>query len=228
MSYATGMKKSHCNTCGGERNQRILHRESTNWRDDAQGGFSLSGSDDYFFLRCAGCEDYQFRHETFFSEDDPQGGPRVRLYPSAVSRREPTWSRDMIWALGPSTQEAIGELLTEIYTALQNDSRRSAAMAIRALTETIMVDKVGDQGAFGDNVKAFLAAGYVPPKSEKLFRETLIEGGHAAMHRSWKPTVTELETMMDLTEWLVASIYVHPRQAAAVQARIPPKSTKRK
>ncbi|HEV2900666.1 MAG TPA: hypothetical protein VGX71_23060, partial [Pseudaminobacter sp.] len=66
-----------------------------------------------------------------------------------------------------------------------------------------------------------LAAGYVPPKSHQLFRQTLIEGGHAAMHRGWKPSTHELETMMDLAEWLVASIYVHPQQAASVQANIP-------
>ncbi|MER8553592.1 DUF4145 domain-containing protein [Mesorhizobium sp. M1217] len=126
---------------------------------------------------------------------------------------------DLAFRAGVSS--VVEELLTEIYSALQNDARRSAAMAIRSLIETIMIDKIQDQGTLGKNVDAFIAAGFIPSASDAFFRGTLIEAGNAAMHRAWKPTVAQLNAMMDLTEWLVSSIYIHPEQAAAVQGKLP-------
>lgn len=41
------------------------------------------------------------------------------------------------------------------------------------------------------------------------------------MHRSYEPTKEHLEVLMDLTEWLIASIYVHPSAAANVKEKIP-------
>jgi hypothetical protein len=214
--------RSHCNSCGGERNHVVLHREYSTWYEDVnEGRNTISGSDTYFLLKCGGCDAVHLRHESAFSEFFD--GPKVRLYPPAVSRRQPTWSRDMAWPLGNDAETTIGELLEEIYAALQSDSRRSAAMAIRALLEVVMIDKVGDQGAIGKNISAFFAAGYVPVASQDLFRDTLMEAGNAAMHRSWKPSAQHLEVLMDLTEWLVASLYVHPQQAASLKTKIPPR-----
>ncbi|WP_292035766.1 DUF4145 domain-containing protein [Mesorhizobium sp.] len=212
--------KSHCNKCGGERNHIVLHRENSSWSEVVNGGRNtIAGSDTYYMLKCAGCDEIQLRHQSWFSENGPNEEPRVRLYPPAISRRRPTWLLDLAFVmLAPI---AVEELLSEIYSSLQNDSRRSAAMAIRSVIETIMIDKINDQGTLGKNVDAFIAAGFVPPASEKFFREILIEAGNAAMHRAWKPTEAQLNTMMDLTEWLVSSIYIHPEQAATVQGQLP-------
>ncbi|MER8638694.1 DUF4145 domain-containing protein [Mesorhizobium sp. M1365] len=217
---SSSIVKSHCNKCGGERNHLVLHREHSSWVEDVDGGRnSISGSDTYYMLKCAGCDEVQLRHESWFSENYPDDEPTVRLYPPALSRRRPQWMLDLAFKSGVST--VVEELLTEIYVALQNDARRSAAMAIRSLIETIMIDKVQDQGTLGKNVDAFIAAGFIPSASEAFFRGTLIEAGNAAMHRAWKPTVSQLNAMMDLTEWLVSSIYIHPEQAAAVQGKLP-------
>src|SRR5690606_7633566 len=109
----------------------------------------------------------------------------------------------------------------------QNDSRRLAVMGIRAALEVVMIDKVDDQGTIGKNVAAFLKAGYVPPVSHDLFRSTLIEAGHAAMHRSYQPTQEHLEVLLDLTESLIATIYVHPNSAAKVQAKLPKRPSRK-
>ena len=90
--------------------------------------------------------------------------------------------------------------------------------------EVVMIDKIEDQGTIGKNVTAFLEAGFVPKLSQEVFRSTLIEAGHAAMHRSYEPTKEHLEVLLDLTEWLIASIYVHPASAARVTATIPKRS----
>lgn len=212
--------KSHCNKCGGERNHIVLHREDSNWSEYVNGGRNtISGSDSYYMLKCAGCDEIQLRHESWFSENYPDEDPTVRLYPPALSRRRPAWMLDLEYKA--DVPLAVEEVLTEIYSALQSDARRSAAMAIRSLIETIMIDKVQDQGWLGKNVDAFVCAGFIPPASEKFFRDMLIEAGNAAMHRAWKPTEAQLNAMMDLTEWLVSSIYIHPDQAAMVHGNLP-------
>ncbi|TIU29538.1 MAG: DUF4145 domain-containing protein, partial [Mesorhizobium sp.] len=159
--------KSHCNKCGGERHHVVLHREDTSWEEVVDRGYTVSGSDTYYMLKCAGCDEIQLRHESWFSENGPDEEPRVRLYPPALSRRSPAWMMDLTFVM--DVPIAVEELLSEIYSALQSDARRSAAMAIRSLIETIMINKINDQGSLGKNVDAFIAAGFVPPASETFF-----------------------------------------------------------
>jgi len=202
----------------------------TSWEEDVNNGQNtIGGSDTYFLLECGGCEDVQMRHESWFSENYPGDDPTVKCWPPpAISRRRPDWLNDIRWAFGSEAEVIIGELLNEIYTGLQTDSRRSAAIGIRALLERMMVDQVGDAGRIELNVAAFLEGGFISAQYHKLFRDILIEGGHAAMHRGWKPSKDELGTMLDLSESLIAAIYVHPQRAAAVQAKIPPRPRKTK
>ncbi|MGX9431419.1 MULTISPECIES: DUF4145 domain-containing protein [Bradyrhizobium] len=98
-------------------------------------------------------------------------------------------------------------------------------MGIRALIEHIMIDQAGDNGAIGTNVDRFIKAGYVAPKSEALFREALLESGHAAMHRGYFPRPSDIAASLDITESLIETIYVHPYQAKG--QKIPPRKDKR-
>jgi hypothetical protein len=126
--------------------------------------------------------------------------------------------------MGDTVEHGIMQVLGEVYVALQNGSRRLAAMGIRAALELVMIDKIGgDKGSIGSNVSAFIAAGFVPPHFESLFRDTMMEAGNAAMHRNYQPSKEHLDVLMDLTEWLVVSIYEHPVRAAKVTAAIPPR-----
>lgn len=125
------------------------------------------------------------------------------------------------WIVGPQIKTEINALMGEVYTAFHNDSRRLAAMGIRAILEAVMIDRVGDKGTIGENVKAFLATGLVSDQWKEVFRDTLIEAGHAAMHRKYDPTKEQLEALLDLTEWLIVSIYEHPNTASNLKAKIP-------
>ena len=224
MAEAGETIRSNCNKCGGPKNHTVLHRENTSWDEDLGHGNSIWGTDTYLLVKCGGCDDVHLRHESSFSEDHNDGEPTVIHYPPALSRQMPEWIGGLGWVVGSSTRSTIASFLREIYAALQNDSRRLAAMGIRAVLELVMIDKVTDHGAIGKNVTEFLAAGYVPVVSHDLFKDTMIEAGHAAMHRSYQPTKEHLEVLMDLTEWLIVSIYVHPARAAKVKANIPQRS----
>jgi Domain of unknown function (DUF4145) len=199
--------KANCNSCGPSRNHEVIKKVETRWDDDDSG---YVGGDTYQLIRCRGCEKIHVRHDSWNNHDtDEQGRPNIEVvyYPPAVSRREPSWISD-----GPflfDWDNPIIALLREIYSALHNDSRRLAAMGIRALLEHIMIEKVGDSGSIGENVKRFLAAGHVAKASEDTFKNHLLEFGHAAIHRNYRPSQRAL---LDITEALIAALYVHPFQ----------------
>jgi hypothetical protein len=202
--------KAHCNNCLGLTNHVVLHKHLTSWSDDV-----ISGGDEYCLIRCAGCDLVHLKHDNWFSEDyDHETGPNITTvyYPPAVSRRRPSWLHD---PLGPFIfgNTEIEKLLEEIYSALQSDSRRLAVMGIRALLELVMIQQVGDNGQIGKNVDKFLEQGYVSKINQEVFRFQLIEAGHAAMHRQYVPERMDIEVLMQITESLIETIYVHPVKA---------------
>ena len=119
----------------------------------------------------------------------------------------------------------VEQLLKEIYSAVQNGSPRLAVMGIRSLLETVMIEKVGDSGLIGTNVKNFIAQGYIAPKHEDIFR-LQVEAGHAGMHRNYVPTKEELEVLLNITESLIETVYVNPYQAEKLK-KIPSRKSTR-
>ena len=218
--------KSYCKQCGPYRNQTIL-KHVTKRYDSEEDGFD--GGEDFFLLECAGCNGISLRHDSWndFATDE-EGRPEIDsvYYPPAISRKEPWWVSGFQSPFYYDQESPIIRLLKEIYSALHNNSIALATMGVRALIEHIMIDRVGDRDSIGDNVKAFLAEGYVAAKSESLFREILLEFGHAAMHRGHFPKSAELATLLDITESLIETIYIHPHRAKGLSA--PPRRSWKK
>lgn len=176
----------------------------------------MRGNDTYYLLECRGCEQITLKHESWVSYSvDENGEPVVKTvyYPPAISRKDPEWLTSVDSPFFWEFDKPIRRLLKEIYSALHNDSQALAAMGIRALIERIMVEKIGDSGAIGANVDKFIDEGYVAPKSEELFRNFLIESGHAAMHRAYFPKANDIAAMLDIAESLIETIYIHPHRA---------------
>ncbi len=228
MANPADMKetKAHCNACGGERSHKILCSEESSWREPDN---SMSGDDRYEMLKCSGCGSIKLRHREWCSEDCDEKGritPRTRYYPPAIFRPHPRWFFDLM--LEVSLDEGnIHDLLAEIYVALRNDQRALAAMGIRALLEKVMVEKVGDHSTFSANLKAFETEGYVSRiQRERL--ETILEAGHAAMHRLYKPSKEDLITLVDIAESIVESIYIHHSKVEQLKKGIPPRVPKSK
>lgn len=211
--------KAHCNGCGGVRNHTVLHSvDDSDVQDDWWAFYT------YRLIRCAGCDNVHLRHDHEFSGDnDEHGNPITHTvyYPPAMSRRRPDWMFGfpmVVWAHSSD----IGQLLNEVYTALQNQSLRLATMGVRAALERVMIEQIGnDTGTISGNINRFFQMGFVAPQQQPLFRNALIEAGNAAMHRGYKPTEEHLSALLDMTEALIASIYVHPQRAAALSVAIP-------
>lgn len=210
--------KAHCNECSGETNHDVLHSIETSWRDDQYG---IWGNDTYATLRCCGCDSVKLRHISIFSEDD---GKSVSYHPPAIFRKKPKWLNDLSLGLDEE-EEFVSKRLGEIYVALQHNLPSLAAMGVRALLERIMIAKSGDFGTFARNIAEFERQGYVASKQRERL-ETILEAGHATIHRAFEPSKADVITLVDVTEHIVQMLYLHEGQVAALKKRVPAKTKK--
>lgn len=211
--------KAHCNTCGGNRNHEILHSEKTAWEDPEH---PICGGDTYEMLKCCGCDNIKLRHTSWCSDTDEQP---VNYFPASIFRRNPDWFNELWLELG-TNDEFVEPLLREIYVALQHNLPSLAAMGVRSLLEKIMVSKTGDQGSFINNIAVFEQHGYVSRiQRERL--EAILDAGHAAIHRTFKPSNKDVITLVDLTEHIVETVYLHEAKVIALKKRVPPRVLKK-
>ena len=205
--------KAHCNTCGGDRNHEVLHKASSSW--ESEDGY-VSGGNSYETIQCRGCDRIHLRHTSWFSEDDE---PNITYFPPPILRKPPEWF-DGLWIDIGAEYKFISDLLQEVYIATQNDLPRLAAMGVRALLEQIMISRVGDLGSFQAHLKAFESQGFVTANQRRQL-EAILEAGHAAAHRAYKPGSTSLLTLLDLTEHIIESVFLHEDRIAHLRQRVP-------
>jgi len=216
--------KEHCNKCLGWKNHEIMHTEQTDWSEeiDDDRGVCVSGGDLWDLMRCRGCDTVKLKHRSWFSEaTDERGNPTVdtEYFPPSITRQKPQWRRQFFPHNG--YLNSYNGLCDEIYGALAMGAHRLATMGIRALAERLMIDQVQDQGTFEANIRAFFAAGHVAPNQQGMFRDTLIEAGHAAMHRDFEPSADTVNTLLDIIEGIMHSIHYAPMLAEEVRRTIP-------
>jgi hypothetical protein len=204
-----------CNTCSGETTHDVLHSEKTRW--EAEQG-AVCGGETYETLRCCGCKTIRLRLRSWCSEDDEA---EVYYFPPAITRRRPDWFQDLWRELEPA-ESFLENLMEEIYTALQNNLPRLAAMGVRALLEQVMIAKAGDKGTFGANLTAFEKLGHVSSKQKERL-EAILDAGHAAIHRGYEPRPDELVTLLDIAEHIIESIWLHDKKVAELRKRVPPR-----
>lgn len=215
--------KAHCNKCLRTTNQKVLFAQARSESEEINEYVTVSGGDRYSLISCAGCDDVRMLHQHWFSEDmDHRGNAIIHsdYYPPSLTRQKPRWMREII-----PFHVIMGEvsgLCDEIYRAIGVGASRLAVMGIRALVEHIMIDKIGDQGTFKKNIAAFFAGGYVAPIQQAIFKDTLIESGHAAMHRGFDPSPEEVGALLDIVEGIVETIYYQPMRVGSLKNNIPP------
>lgn len=212
----------HCNRCGPKTNHIVLFEERTSWSHEE---YPIWGSDRYELLKCAGCDSIKLRHTTIFSEDDPEH-PEVKYFPPASFRAEPDWLSELAHAKDKEGR-AIQQLLKEVYSAVHNDLRGLAAMGVRALLEHVMVSAGGDQGTFVKNLQAFEVNGHVS-KTQRNRLETILEAGHASIHRGFTPSTADVKTLVDIAESIVVSVFIHGEKVDSLKKRIPKRPAKKK
>ncbi|AEF03276.1 DUF4145 domain-containing protein [Alteromonas naphthalenivorans] len=214
--------KAQCNKCLGETNHLLLHKEDQPWDEEIE-HYTIHGSETFNMVKCCGCDSVKLMHSSWFSEIcDEYGRPIIEIsyYPPAISRAEPKWLSEIGGLLPNNEMRFVRGLIKEIYSALHNDSRRLAAMGIRALIEHMMILEVTDNGSFKKNLEAFQKAGYLSDKQRTII-EPILEAGHAAIHRGYEPSSEDVITVIEITESLVETIYVHSKKAEKLKERVP-------
>jgi hypothetical protein len=205
-----------CSSCTRNTTHQILH--SVTQREE-------EAIDTYVMLECGGCHTISMGQQTTHL---PNGEVEHTYYPSPVSRKKPSWVLYLkIGFIGKKGDEELGDLLDEIYQAVDGGQHRLAALGIRALLERVMVMKVGDLESFDKNLEAFHQRGFISGVQRDSMK-TILEVGHAAMHRSYKPTARDLSTALEIVEGIFAPIFDQADAALGLAKRIPPRSSKAK
>lgn len=224
----TKMEKVHCNSCSHITHHELLYKDGSDWVEELSVDMTIEGGDVYELLRCKGCDSIVFRHTNWFSEDTDKHGRPVRnvtVYPPTTYRKEPRWLSEVMWMA--EAYCPVRNLIGEIYVALQNDAPRLATMGIRALLDMVMIDKTGDHGSFSSNLAEFEAAGFVSEHQRKII-ESVLEIGHATIHRGYVPHKNHVGLLMDITESIIESIYVNTYRAEAfAEIRLPARGEKK-
>ncbi|WP_260293668.1 DUF4145 domain-containing protein [Sedimenticola hydrogenitrophicus] len=211
--------KDLCNSCGPSVNYTVKNVLRRTDSEVFEGQFEVSWGDSYTVLQCNGCDAVKIKHNDWFSEDvEADGRPVVntRYYPPTIFRKQPTWFREL------DTEWHITKLMKEVYSALQNDCPSLAAMGVRAILEAIMIDKIGDQGSFTKNLKAFEIEGYIS-KIQLEILDKALELGHASIHRGFVPNNGQVVFSLDLTETIVHHLYLLKESASLAVKDIPPR-----
>ena len=203
--------RAPCSTCLGETEHNVLHSVDRSNDGRAHLQFAL--------LECAGCKAISLREMLHFDNELY----RVSYYPSPASRKVPDWVYDLsVGAIGGLSAASLGDLFLEIYQVVRGGQFRLAIMGVRALIEQVMIQKVGDKGSFGKNLDAFQQAGYVSVVQHDALTD-ILDAGHATIHRAYEPKAKDIEIALDITEGIMAAIYVHADAAKKVAERVPPR-----
>lgn len=210
--------KLHCNACLGPRWHTTLYLAKKEFVTDEQ-EYSLEEICTYRLAECNGCENISLHmvwRSNGYDED-------ISQWPPKISRSQPKWMADLFFSENINNPFK-REFLREIYVSLESNNFRLAVLGIRALLEQIMVESVEDQGSFVGNLDKFEADGYIS-KFQREALKPVIEAGHASMHRGFKASKNEVETIMDVVENLIESIYVSKQKSAKL--KIPPRQGKK-
>ncbi|WP_242560038.1 DUF4145 domain-containing protein [Pandoraea capi] len=157
-------------------------------------------------------------------EWDSSGMPEPALthYPARVIRKEPSWMFRW-WMSSADGDKPAMTICREVYRALQNDQPHLAAMGVRSVLELVMIDKIGgDLNRFDANLNALFEKGHVSMLMRDRLKKVL-DAGSATIHRGHTPSADDLETLVDVMEHIVESLYVHEYGVQKLTERIPPR-----
>ncbi len=199
---------AHCNHCGWLTNHYVLGEDRSGFEHEDQTWDAI-----YEMLKCCGCGTITMRNVVKGYGDEPL----VIYYPPAMARRAPEW---VIGTSEIKIPPPIRDLMREVYSAVQNGSLRLAAMGIRAVLENVMIEKVGDLGSFKAHVDAFQKSHYLSVRQASTL-QTILEAGHASTHRGWRPARKDIETLLDICEGIIETVYIHEQRAQELDKVVP-------
>jgi uncharacterized protein DUF4145 len=229
--------RGHCPNCDADRNAEVLAEDTI---EQEESGIWFKSS--YSILRCRGCDRRYVRHVEACSEDaewedDPATGEtyweikeRVTYWPASPSnsqrRRRPAWLGFFQMEFGfISAYPELKTLLDELYTALDNKLWILATIGIRTVFDCAsqLLGCNPDQ-SFAEKLKVLTARNKISGE-EKEILSTLTDAGSAAAHRGWKPTESDINSLMNALEHFLHRAFVLTHELRRVKENIPPRAS---
>jgi hypothetical protein len=194
--------RAPCSNCMTKTDHLILISKTVSDSEPYDEEYNVYWQDIYQLLECCGCHCIVLHKVSTFSA----------YYPPGATRRPPSW----ISRLPGKTRAMLGE----VYIALDNNCLQLAMMGIRALLDQYLVDAVGDVGGFDKKLDCIVSEGLLGSQ-QKAFLETVLDAGHAVMHRSM------VDEVMDVLESFLHS-YVAQESLEDLRSAIPDRKTSKK
>ncbi len=116
-----------------------------------------------------------------------------------VQRAKPVWYVNL--------PEDVQNLLDEVYLGVGMNMRALPSMGLRTIIDMVCNDLVGDIGGFGEKLDALEKRGYVNAREHGLLK-IAVDVGNASAHRGHNPNMEDLNTLLDIVEYLLQGIYV--------------------
>lgn len=173
--------------------------------------------DQYDTMQCNMCGTVSLRHRQKFKDWDE---PLIHFYPSERSRWWPEWT------LIGEVSDGVKLLLNEVYIANEEKLFRIAFMGLRAALEQVIIERVGDNGSFIENLTKLKEKGHI---SLLQFDQisAVLDAGHAVTHRAFQPEQHEIEKALDVVERVLATMFMHNDEVNALTQRVPPRPSRR-
>jgi hypothetical protein len=208
---------SPCNHCGHSTNHLVVavrHFEEWVGEEEGDGGVTLDLEYEYAMLECGGCQGISLRLDemldgTLFS---------TTFYPPRIARNKPAWSIDL--------PIQVQSLMTEIYAALANDSRKLAVMGSRTILDIVMTQKLGRGGTFQSRLEALEAKGFIGRANREVLR-TALDARSATARTPYAPPSDIVNEIMDIIENLLQAVYIVPRSLMKIKRTTPRRAVRK-
>jgi len=122
--------------------------------------------------------------------------------------------------LRDSLPERLENLLSEVYIAIDHNILTLASMGLRAVIDMVCVEQVGDKGGFKEKLNALCKLEIISTRQLGVLL-TVVDAGNASAHRGFTPDQNGINTVLDVVEHLLSSVYVHPKGAAELAKKTP-------
>lgn len=232
MESQDNIIRGHCPNCGSARKAYVRCKHVVDLHEDGDG---TAASDTGMILECCGCERVYFRRDYWFSEWDNIGqnpitleptmerGVETTYWPAPIARRRPTWLGEL-----EEADRDLGNLLGEMYSALDNGLSVVSAIAVRTVFDRAS-ELLGINPAltFKEKLNDLGAHGKISIDEEGTL-EVLVDAGSAAAHRGWRPKTQQLNTMVDVLESFLHRSFILGEGIARLKAAVPPKPKRSK
>lgn len=216
-------EKLDCSKCRNETSHKVLksvkHQHKTHVLENGDQPCYVSEGYVSDLMQCCGCETVVLR-QRFWHDDFERGESEnhyTHVYPPIVSRQLPNWYRQL-----PIPHQ---ELLIEVYSALHAKSYSLTLMGLRALLDTYLAKKVGDQGSFASTLEILLSRQIVTRQQHSLIAQAF-DSGSAASHRGYKPDKEVVDYVINVIELLLHQ-EILSAQTESVKSMVPKRAAKR-